>query len=80
VWVVAFALTWPALAALVIYGLIALLAAIAVAAPLFAGAIVDFAWWAGRGFANESRTKWLLAAAFWALDVMPLVFLQIRLL
>jgi hypothetical protein len=80
VWVAAYALSWPAVAATVIYGFVFLFAAICVSAPFFVGAIVNFFWWAGRGFANESRVKWSLAALLWVLDVGPLVFLQIRVL
>lgn len=78
VWIVAFALVWPALASVAIFGVIAAVVVVAVAAPFFAGAVVDFFWWSGRGFASETRSKWILAAVLWALDVAPLVVLQIR--
>jgi len=80
-WVLAFvveyALIWIALAASVIYSFILLIALLVFAPPFVAAAIVDFAWWSGNGFTNESRAKWLLAAALWILDVLPLVVLQI---
>jgi hypothetical protein len=80
-WVAAFGLTWPALSplnSLSIWAFVVLFAAACVAPPFLAGAVVDFAWWAGRGFRSEQRARWILAAILWLLDLAPLVVLQIR--
>ncbi len=77
-WILGFVFIWPALSPLDIWGFMALLAVIVVAPPFLAGAVVDFCWWGGRGFSNEVRIKWALAALLWVLDVGPLVLLQIR--
>jgi hypothetical protein len=77
-WVAAFGLAWPALNALAIWVFIVLFAAACVAPPFLSSAIIDFVWWSGHGFRNESRARWILAAVLWLLDACTLVLLQIR--
>jgi hypothetical protein len=77
-WTLAFAFSWIALSINVLL-FIALFAVIAALPPFVASSIVDFSWWAGFGLKNESRARWILAIALWALDVGPLVLIQVRL-
>ncbi len=79
-WALAFGFIWPALSSFIIWAF-AVLFAVVVISPLFlSGVIIDFCWWAGRGFQSESRARWIIAVVLWALDVAPLVLLQIRVL
>jgi hypothetical protein len=79
-WAIAFGLEWPAVASLTILAIIPLFMAICFAPPPLSRAVVDFAWWSGRGFRSEARTRWILAIALWLLDAGTLAFLQIRVL
>ncbi|MDQ1545569.1 MAG: hypothetical protein QOH69_473 [Actinomycetota bacterium] len=79
-WALAFGLIWVALLSSIILGFVVLFAVIVVAPLFLSGAIIDFCWWAGRGFQSESRARWTIAVVLWALDVAPLVLLQIRVL
>lgn len=78
VWVVCFVAIWPALGLMAIFAFIVLIAVLAISPPFVARTVVDFAWWAGRGFAYEARATWMIAGALWLLDILPLVFLQVQ--
>jgi hypothetical protein len=77
-WTLAFGLIWVALLSSIILGFVVLFAVIVVAPLFLSGAIIEFCWWAGRGFASESRARWIIAVGLWGLAVAPLVVLQTR--
>jgi hypothetical protein len=77
-WVAAFALIWPALGVMAIFAFVVLFAALCVVPPFLSRALVDFIWWSGHGFRSGARVRWILATVLWLLDLIPLVFLQIR--
>jgi hypothetical protein len=53
------------------------IAILLISPPLVSRAVVRGLWWAGRGFVNEPRARWILAGILWAVSVAALVELQI---
>ena len=76
-WLATFAGAWLTLGS-IFWVYFACLVVSCCASPFAGKAIVDFAWWGGRGFSNESRSQWLITGVLLVLDALLLVALQMH--